>query len=119
MDSKRQSQDCQPGRRARREQSPGEEIANTVTHGLGLMLSCACLTLGVVFAALRGDAWIVVSVSVYGATLCLLYLASTLYHGTRERSGISSCWPAACCISWASCGTSCCLRRMAAPTSTR
>ncbi len=78
-------QDAHSGRHGRREQTPEEEIANTVTHGVGLMLSCACLALGVVFAALRGDPWIVVSVSVYGATLCLLYLSSTLYHGTRDR----------------------------------
>lgn len=85
MSANHQCHDCRPGRQVRREQTPAEEIANTVTHGVGLMLSCACLTLGVVFAALRGDPWIVVSVSVYGATLCLLYLSSILYHGTRER----------------------------------
>ena len=57
-----------------------EEIANSITHGLGAALSIAALSVLVVFAGLRGDAWRVVSVSIYGATLVLLYLASTFYH---------------------------------------
>ncbi|HWR37268.1 MAG TPA: hemolysin III family protein [Clostridia bacterium] len=57
-----------------------EEIANSVTHGIGLLLSIAGLVVLVVLAALRGTAWHVVSCSVYGATLVLLYLSSTLYH---------------------------------------
>lgn len=61
-------------------QTIGEEIANAVTHGIGAALSVAGLVLLVVFAALRGDAWRVVSFSIYGATLIILYLASTLYH---------------------------------------
>lgn len=58
----------------------GEEIANSVTHGIGALLSVAALVLLVVFASLRGTAWHVVSVSVYGATLVVLYTTSTLYH---------------------------------------
>src|SRR5271165_4654717 len=58
----------------------GEEIANAVTHGLGFLLSVAGLVVVVTYAALRGDAWRVVSCSIYGATLVLLYLSSTLYH---------------------------------------
>ncbi|MCB0273246.1 MAG: hemolysin III family protein [Calditrichaeota bacterium] len=60
--------------------SLGEEIANGITHGIGLALSVAGLTLLVVLAALHGDAWKVTSFSIYGSTLILLYLASTLYH---------------------------------------
>ena len=63
-----------------RPQSLGEEIANSVTHGIGAALSVAALVILVVFASLYGDTWRVVSFSVYGATLFLLYLASTLYH---------------------------------------
>lgn len=59
----------------------GEEIASAVTHGLGAAASVAGLAVLVVAAAGRGDAWHVVSVSVFGATLVLLYAASTLYHG--------------------------------------
>jgi hemolysin III len=59
----------------------GEEIANAVTHGLGAAASIAGLAVLVVAAATRGDAWHVVSVSIFGATLVMLYAASTLYHG--------------------------------------
>jgi hemolysin III len=63
-----------------RPQSLGEEIANSVTHGIGAALSIAALVLLVVFASKHGDAWRVVSFSIFGATLFFLYLASTLYH---------------------------------------
>ena len=63
-----------------KDQTTGEEIANAVTHGIGAALSVAGLVLLVVFAAIRGDAWRVVSFSIYGSTLIILYLASTLYH---------------------------------------
>lgn len=59
----------------------GEEVANAVTHGIGALLSIAALALMVTFAALNGDAWTVTSVSIYGATLIVLYTSSTLYHG--------------------------------------
>ncbi len=65
---------------APRAQTAHEEIANAVTHGAGLMLSVACLTVGVVFAVRYSTPMIITSVAVYGATLCLLYLSSTLYH---------------------------------------
>lgn len=58
----------------------GEEIANSITHGIGAALSVAGLVVLVVFAALYGDAWRVVSFSIYGGTLVILYLISTLYH---------------------------------------
>jgi hemolysin III len=57
-----------------------EEIANTVTHGIGLLLSIAGFAVLLVFAILRGTAWHVVACSIYGATLICLYSASTLYH---------------------------------------
>lgn len=61
-------------------QSLGEEIANSITHGIGAALATAALTILVVFAALRGDAWQVVSFSIYGASLIIMYTSSTLYH---------------------------------------
>ncbi|AHF91572.1 hemolysin D [Opitutaceae bacterium TAV5] len=63
--------------------SRGEERANWITHGIGLALSIVGLTLLIVFASLRGDAWHVASFTVFGLTLLLLYTASTLYHGWR------------------------------------
>jgi len=63
-----------------------EEIANSITHGIGAALSIAALVILVVYAALFGDVWRVVSFSIYGATLFILYLASTLYHSfTNEK----------------------------------
>jgi hemolysin III len=63
-----------------RTQTASEELANALTHGIGLALSIAALVLVVVFAALRRNAWSVVGCSIYGATLVLLYAASTFYH---------------------------------------
>jgi hemolysin III len=60
--------------------SAGEEIANSVTHGLGALLSMAALVLLVVFAALRGNARHVASYAVFGSSLIVLYTMSTLYH---------------------------------------
>ena len=61
--------------------TPGEEIAHTVTHGIGVLLSIAGLAVLVSNASLHGDAWHVISCSIYGATLVILYSASSLYHG--------------------------------------
>jgi len=58
----------------------GEEIANSITHGVGAVFSIVGLTLLVVFASLGADPWRIVAVSIFGATLLILYLASTLYH---------------------------------------
>jgi len=57
-----------------------EEIASSLIHGIGIVLSIAGLAILAAAAAMRGDVWHIVSVSVYGATLILLYTASTLYH---------------------------------------
>jgi hemolysin III len=67
-----------------REFTRGEEIANWVTHGFGLVLSIATLTLLIVFSSLRGDTWHVVSFTVFGLTLLALYTISTIYHAQRS-----------------------------------
>ena len=70
-----------------RVQSLGEEIANSITHGVGLAASVAALPL-LLLAAARHDAWSIVGASVFGGTLVLLYGASTMYHAlarTRAR----------------------------------
>jgi len=61
-----------------------EELLNVITHGLGFMLSIAALVLLVVFASLNGDVWHIVSFSIYGFSLVVLYLASTLFHSARN-----------------------------------
>ena len=63
-----------------KQQSLGEEIANSITHGIGVVVSIAALILLVVFSAQKGDTWRVVSFSIYGSTMIILFLASTLYH---------------------------------------
>ncbi|MBE6648524.1 MAG: hemolysin III family protein [Ruminococcaceae bacterium] len=63
----------------------GEEIINTVSHTLGAALGIAALALCVVFTALRGNVWGVVSGSIYGASLVLLYTMSSVYHGIRHE----------------------------------
>jgi hemolysin III len=62
----------------------GEEIAHSITHGVGAALSIAGLTLLVVLAAYNHDIYQIVSFSIYGASLVILYLASTLYHGFQN-----------------------------------
>lgn len=68
-------------------QSLPEEIANAISHGLGALLAIAGLPVLVVQAALNGDALSVVSASLYGSSMIILYLFSTLYHAITNRSG--------------------------------
>ena len=60
-----------------------EEIANSLTHGAGFLLSIVGLAVLVTFAALRADAWAVTASAVFGASLVLLYASSTLYHAIQ------------------------------------
>jgi len=57
-----------------------EEIANCLTHGIGAGLSIAGMAFLITFAAKQGDPWKIVSFSIYGGCMIILYLASTLYH---------------------------------------
>jgi len=68
-----------------RQQRLGEEIANSIAHGVGAALSLAALVILVVLSSRYGDPWRIVSFSIYGATLFFLYLASTLYHSFSNR----------------------------------
>jgi hemolysin III len=60
----------------------GEKF-NAVTHLVGAALALTGSVVLVVLAALTGDPWKIVSVSIYGLTLVLLYTVSTLYHSVR------------------------------------
>ncbi len=66
--------------------SLAEEIANSLTHGIGAMLSVAGLVVMVMVAAATGDPWKITAVSIFGASLILMYLASTLYHAIPAAS---------------------------------
>jgi len=65
---------------ARREQSREEEIANSVSHGLGLIAALVATPFLIEHALRHGDAVFILGASVFAATMVLLYLASTLYH---------------------------------------
>jgi hemolysin III len=65
--------------------SLGEEIANSVTHGVAALASVAALPILLVVAVARGDRWQVVGGAIFGSTLVMLYLASTLYHALPHR----------------------------------
>jgi hemolysin III len=62
------------------------ERFNAVTHLVGAALALAGSVVLVVLAAFTGDPWKIVSVSIYGLTLVLLYTFSTLYHSVRGRA---------------------------------
>jgi hemolysin III len=57
-----------------------EEITNGITHGIGVLLSIAGLVVLIIKASSHGDVWHIVSFSIFGIALILLYSASTLYH---------------------------------------
>lgn len=57
-----------------------EEVANSLTHGFGLLLSVAGFVFLVSLAAIKGDGWHIASSIVYGSSLVILYAASTFYH---------------------------------------
>ena len=61
------------------------ERFNTYTHLAGALLALPGAAVLIVLGALSGDVWKIVSFSIYGATLVLMYGFSTLYHGTRGR----------------------------------
>jgi hemolysin III len=58
----------------------GEEIANAITHGIGVFLSIAGLVLLIVFSAFNGTALHVVSFTIFGSSMVILYTSSTLVH---------------------------------------
>src|ERR1017187_2024935 len=65
----------------------GDILANAITHGVGAVLALVGAVYLIV-ASTRGSAWLVVSCAIYGTTLFLIYLCSTLYHSlvrTRAR----------------------------------
>ncbi|PLT35022.1 hemolysin III family protein [Bacillus sp. V5-8f] len=57
-----------------------EEIVNAITHGIGVLLSIAALVFLVLFSVKQGTAWHITASSIYGATMVVLFAASTLVH---------------------------------------
>ena len=65
----------------------GEEIANSVTHGIGALLAVAACVLLIVTSAFTGDPYKIVSCSIYGASLIIMFSMSTFYHAlTNEKA---------------------------------
>lgn len=64
----------------------GEELINSISHGIGAGLSVTALVLCIVRAAIHGNAWGVVGGSIYGASLIMLYCMSTLYHAITNKT---------------------------------
>lgn len=63
---------------------PREELANTITHGLGAVASLIAGIALIVLAALGGDPWRIVGAAVFSVALVLLYTASAVYHGAPD-----------------------------------
>ena len=74
-------------KRHERPQSAGEELANSLSHGIGFVLAAAALPVLVHAAAARGSAADVVAASLFAGTMMLLYLVSTLYHALPAGRG--------------------------------
>src|SRR3954468_16758514 len=66
-----------------RAQSTGEELANSLTHGFGVVITLVVGPALVVAAVATGDAWRIVAAAIYAATLLMLFTSSTLYHAVR------------------------------------
>ncbi len=64
-----------------------EELANAISHGVGVVFSLVALVLLIVFAILHGTAWHIVSFVIYGSTMLLLYICSTLLHSLPAGHG--------------------------------
>lgn len=72
--------------KTRRKYTLGEEIFNSVTHGIGTVLSVGGTVVLIIFAAIYNDAWAVVSSAIFGASLIVLYTMSTLYHAITNNT---------------------------------
>jgi hemolysin III len=66
-------------------QSLEEEIANSLTHGIGILFGVVAIALMVTFAVLNSDAIGILAVSLFGGSLLLLYTFSTLYHAIQHQ----------------------------------
>ncbi|MDX6384706.1 MAG: hemolysin [Blastocatellia bacterium] len=70
-----------------RRPSLGEEIANSISHGIGLILAIAATPFLIIAALRYGNTWNMVGVSIFAASMVTLYLSSTLYHAlTHDRA---------------------------------
>ncbi len=71
-------------KKAPKSYEPLEEKLNVYSHGLGLLLSIAALVLLVVKASIDGSPWRIVSFSIFGVSMIVLYTASTVFHNAKD-----------------------------------
>jgi hemolysin III len=81
-----------------RQQTLGEEIANSVSHGVALLAAMVAAPFLVVASVRQGDAIDIAGASVFAATMVLLYLTSMLYHALPATCAPRA--PKACSRSW-------------------
>lgn len=65
--------------------SVGEEIANSISHGIGLVLAIIATPILIIAASRNGTVWNVVGVAVFAVSMIMLYFSSTLYHALRHE----------------------------------
>ncbi len=63
----------------------GQEFANSITHGIGAILSIVGLIMLLYISIQKEDIWRIVSFAIYGATLIFLYISSTIYHSVTDK----------------------------------
>ena len=64
--------------------SKAQELANAISHGIGLFMAIAATAVIIIFAVSKGDNWLVVSTAIFGSTLILLYFSSTMNHSLNN-----------------------------------
>ncbi|MGD9171286.1 MAG: hemolysin III family protein, partial [Candidatus Thiodiazotropha sp.] len=62
------------------------ELFNSISHLVGAALALAGMAVLIVLGSVDGDAWKIISFTIYGTTLFVLYLISTLYHSLRGKA---------------------------------
>ena len=62
-----------------------EELISSISHGIGALIGIIQLAIGVIVAVGKNDVWNIVSMSIYGTSLVVLFLMSTLYHALTHR----------------------------------
>lgn len=67
--------------------SKKEEIAHAITHGVGALLSIVALVFLIIFSSINGDPLLITSVSIFGSTMLLMYISSTLVHSLPTGKG--------------------------------
>ncbi|GAA0484739.1 hemolysin III family protein [Salinibacillus aidingensis] len=68
--------------------SKGEEAANSITHAIGILFSMVALVLLIVYSSMYGSVWHVVSFTIFGSTMLLMYTSSTLLHAFPEGTKV-------------------------------